>query len=259
MDNNNKLISKLKLELLTYEWLKPFIDKCEDLGGDRNHFSSLNVFEWELCSSVRKCGIGACLGENQWVIYNDTCDKYANIKIFDDHIEFDEDSEFIEFTRDEMYSLYKFLKERIFDIKFYFTEIEKNEDENVKNNKLISQEDLCSLVGEHILPIISHHGGVLISGDDGTFIQCDNVDFVWFLRNSVKVWKYAGFARLIDDHWAIYTDRYNKENLNVNIKIYKDHIEFNNNSKFEDFDKEYMYGLYEKIKEYVEGNKEENK
>jgi hypothetical protein len=40
---------------------------------------------------------------------------------------------------------------------------------------------------------------------------------------------------------------------NVNIKVFEDHVEFIEDSEFNDFDKEFMHGLYLKIKEFVEG------
>ena len=78
--------------------------------------------------------------------------------------------------------------------------------------------------------------------------------FYWRLINGVRHIRYIG-ARLYNDYWGIYNDWCADEY--TNIKIYTDHVEFIEESKFTDFDKEFMRGLYLKIKEFVEGDNNE--
>ena len=59
---------------------------------------------------------GSYLCKDHWEICNDYYDnENVNIKIYNDHIEFIEDSKFEDFSRDEMYSLYTFLNDKIFN------------------------------------------------------------------------------------------------------------------------------------------------
>ena len=115
--DKNELISREVLHPLINEWLKPFIDEWSRLGGYWCNSSGADSFYWYLGISVGSRGRsgGSRLIGDYWGIYNDFYqEENINIKIFKDHIEFIEDSKFIAFTREEMYSLYTFLKEKIF-------------------------------------------------------------------------------------------------------------------------------------------------
>jgi hypothetical protein len=72
--------------------------------------------------------------------------------------------------------------------------------------------------------------------------------FSWTL-NDDNGYRYIG-SYLYSDHWEIVNDDYKEEN--VNIKVFIDYVEFIEDSEFNDFDHDFMYGLYMKIKEVVE-------
>ena len=118
MDNNKELISGKDLFSLVEEWLSPMINnKKIRLGGNWNISNGAVGFYWDLFDSDGKIHSGyGRLRDDHWDVFNGAYDEYiqTNIRIFKDSIEFIEDSKFIDFTRDEMYSLYEFLKERIF-------------------------------------------------------------------------------------------------------------------------------------------------
>ena len=134
--NNKELIPKEKLFSFLHEWSKPFIDKFKNIGGGWQSSLGPDGFRWNLITVSDGMGIPALtceldLIDDHWDIHNhilnrDDDEKYANIRIFNDHIEFIEDSEFTDFSKEEMYSLYEFLKERIFGIKE-----KENKEENI--------------------------------------------------------------------------------------------------------------------------------
>jgi hypothetical protein len=118
--------------------------------------------------------------------------------------------------------------------------------------KLISHEELCSLIGEYLLPMISRLGGAL-------FNNSTEPDIGWLLTNTTSGHNRLAGARLHNkDHWCIYNEWYKIEN--INIEIYNDHIEFIEYSEFKHFSRDEMYSLYEFLKERIFDNKEsENK
>ena len=112
MNKNNKLISREKLFSLVHEWIQQLVDVNNDLGGGFECSSGPIGFYWCLKNSegLRTRFSEALLIDDHWDMYN-CCDdeKYMNIQIFNDHIKFIEGSTFKDFSRDKMYSLYKFL------------------------------------------------------------------------------------------------------------------------------------------------------
>jgi hypothetical protein len=128
MDNNEnkKLISKSKLFDIIEHYIKPELDKCDSSYGFHDYVCSMGKFYWHLgfidAFGKQSKTIGALIYDNHWEIYNDChtyCDdnKHTNIKIYTDHVEFIEDSEFNDFDHDFMYSLYEFLNDKIFNNK----------------------------------------------------------------------------------------------------------------------------------------------
>ena len=119
---------------------------------------------------------------------------------------------------------------------------------NDENKKLISQEELLDIMFDYIKPELDKcysSGNLWTNGSEAGA-------FDWYLYNGVGTHGRAVGSRLYDDnHWIIYNDYYDEKN--TNIKVFEDHVEFIEESKFTDFDKEFMRGLYLKIKEFVEG------
>lgn len=93
--------------------------------------------------------------------------------------------------------------------------------------------------------------------------------FYWYLNSASSFsHMYIGSRIIIENDEIIGFDIYNTysdEKDYVNIKIRKNNIEFIEDSKFVDFDKEFMYGLYRKIVEVtgqdcpIEGTMIDNK
>ena len=132
-NENKELISQDILYDIIYNYIKPELNKCDDMiSGHWARGSQEGVFYWHLHNDgARYRFIGSYKRDDHWEIYNDYFEEEnVNIKVYSDHIEFIENSKFEDFSRDEMYSLYEFLKDKIFNNKE-----ETKEDENVIDNK----------------------------------------------------------------------------------------------------------------------------
>ena len=123
MNNNEKLISQSELRDIIHNYIKPELNKYEDMNVYWSCGSLAGSFEWGLAACVGSHPriIGARLCNNHWSIYTSIYNEEnlnVNIKIFDNNrVEFINDSTFKDFSRDEMYSLYEFLKDKIFNNK----------------------------------------------------------------------------------------------------------------------------------------------
>jgi dCMP deaminase len=122
----------------------------------------------------------------------------------------------------------------------------------MNNEELISQNELYDIMYNYLKPTLNE-----CKKRDGIWGSTSPTNaFSWTL-NDDNGYRYIG-SYLYSDHWEIVNDDYKEEN--VNIKVFIDYVEFIEDSEFIEFDKEFMRGLYENIKEFVEGNniKEEN-
>jgi hypothetical protein len=124
------------------------------------------------------------------------------------------------------------------------------------NKELMSQEELSDIMFDYIKPELDK----CYSSDGFWTYGFPAGAFCWNLVTGVGNRNRIIGSREYKDHLDIHNGAYFIEG-NVNIKVFEDHVEFIEDSEFNDFDKEFMHGLYLKIKEFVEGNniKEENK
>ena len=250
MNNENKeLISKNELYDIMYHYINPTLDECIAHGGDCVNLSRDGVFYWVLHSGVgaRDRRIGACLFKNRWRIYNRyDADNYANIEIYSDkRVLFYVVSEFDDFDKAFMYGLYM-------KIKKYIEGDNIEEVNEMSNNKgLISKDKLQDIIYQFIKPELD-----VCAGMGGSWSIGFLADTFYYNLNSCvgNHNRYMG-SRLCDNYWAIYTGDYKEEH--VNIKIFNDHIEFIEDSEFNDFSNGFMHELYEKIKKFVEGDNTE--
>jgi hypothetical protein len=270
MDNNKELVSGDELFPLVKGWVNQVASSRLDIQLGTSSFLKNNRV-WFYLTDTNFGNmyryIAMALIKDHWVIYNDWyAEEFINIRIFKDNIEFNEDSTFTDFTREEMYNLYTLLKEIIFN-----------------NKEPISQDKLFSLIDDYR---ISHlDGNWESSSGDGYFYFCyrfprdsvedsdddecsenildvsnklDSIDRVFSNLVSNGVFDKCFIAHLKYNHWEIYTDK-NAEH--ANIRIYNGCIVFNEDSKFTDISKEEMYNLYTFLNERLFGvkeNKEEN-
>ena len=270
MNNNKELVSRDELFPLVKGWVNQVASSRLDIQLETSSFLKDNRV-WFYLTDINFGNmyryIAVTLIEDHWVIYNDWhAEEFINIKIFKDHIEFNEDSMFVDFTKEEMYNLYTLLKEIIFN-----------------NKEPISQTELFSLIDDYC---ISHlDGNWKSSSGDGYFYfyyrflrdsfkdsddvewsenissvsdKIDEIDQLFSDLVSNGAFDKRIIAHLEYNHWSIYTDK-NAEN--VNIRIYNDRIVFDEDSKFTDFSREEMYNLYTFLNERLFGvkeNKEEN-
>lgn len=119
---------------------------------------------------------------------------------------------------------------------------------NNENKELISQDELYLIIINYILTTLD------TGLRDGSYWDSNSKlgHFYWRLVDGDGSTHIIG-ARRCSDHWAIYNDHRDDKGRNTNIKVFHDYIEFFEYSEFGDFDKEFMRGLYLKIKEVVEG------
>lgn len=120
------------------------------------------------------------------------------------------------------------------------------------DKKLISQDALFDIIKNYI-------SSDLNKCVDSPGAWCEHYHINWFYWVSCIHAEQLGRSigcGLRGDHWVIW----NYRPKNKNIKVYSDHVVFNMDSEFKDYDMGWMYKLYLIIKEVVEGNnlKEEN-
>lgn len=257
MNNNKELVSRDELFPLVKGWVKQVASR---LGAEimtsfpRDKRLWFYLTTTDLGNLYRY--IGVSLIEDHWEIFNDWyAEEFVNIRIFNDRIEFNENSKFTDFTREVMYNLYTLLKEIIFN-----------------NKEPISQDKLFSLIDAYR---ISHlDGNWESSSGDGYFYfyyrflcdsvadsddECsenildvstklDSIDRVFSNLVSNGVFDKCIIAHLKYNHWEIYTDK-NAEH--ANIRIYNGCIVFNEDSKFTDLTREKMYDLYTFLNERI--------
>ena len=116
-----KIITKKDLYDIIFEWIKPKLDECaESLGGGWNFGSAAGGFSWFLYIGVgfryRHVGTRVCYDNEKVIVGCDICTEdmgNVNIKIRGDSIEFIEDSNFHDFTKEEIEDLYDKLKNHI--------------------------------------------------------------------------------------------------------------------------------------------------
>ena len=116
------MITKDTLYDIMRSWVKPIIDNVESLGGGWHCGSGAGGFSWVLYGGVggRFRGISArvCCDNEKTIVGYDICTEdmgNVNIKIRENSIEFIEDSNFHDFTKEEMKDLYDKIKSRIFN------------------------------------------------------------------------------------------------------------------------------------------------
>ena len=117
-----KMITKDTLYDIMSSWLKPIIDNVESLGGGWHYGSFAGGFDWYLDNGVgsryRTVGARLCYDNEKVIVGYDIYTNYVNnvnIKIRENSIEFIEDSNFHDFTKEEMKDLYDKIKSRIFN------------------------------------------------------------------------------------------------------------------------------------------------
>ena len=117
---DSKMITKGALYDIMHSWVKPIIDNVESLGGRWRSGSYADGFCWTLYFGVgsrsRKIGARVCCDNEKTIVGYDifTDDlKNVNIKIRENSIEFIEDSNFHDFTKEEIEDLYDVLKNHI--------------------------------------------------------------------------------------------------------------------------------------------------
>lgn len=126
------------------------------------------------------------------------------------------------------------------------------EDTVETSHTLITNTELmCDIIHEYIKPELDKcidNGGYWRHAFYNDF-------FCWYLTcDSSGIVKKLGSLVIKENDEIIGFDIYNTNYSNknhANIKIRKDRIEFIEDSEFKDFNRDFMCGLYEKIKEYV--------
>ena len=117
IQEKSKMISKESLHLIMSEWIKPRLNECESSGGSCYYGSMNRGFSWGIYDNTgnRGCHLGAslCYDDNNVVIGYDIYSydtAYVIIRIRGNSIEFIEDSEFKDFSKEEMKDLYDKIK-----------------------------------------------------------------------------------------------------------------------------------------------------
>jgi hypothetical protein len=124
---------------------------------------------------------------------------------------------------------------------------------NDNKKELISQDELYDIMYNYLKPELDK-----FNSSGCSWAHVSRVDtFYWNLYNNVEHRIHTIGSCLYNDYWGIYNDWCADEY--TNIKIYTDHVEFIEESKFTDFDRDFMRGLYDKIKEYIEYNNTTNR
>ena len=106
-----KIITKNDLYDIMFEWIKPKLDECVASGGDCIDGSTAGGLYWHLYTDVgyrvRSIGARLCYGDEH-LGYNIWTDGRGNvnIKIRRNSIEFIEESEFLDFSKEAMKELY---------------------------------------------------------------------------------------------------------------------------------------------------------
>ena len=115
-----KMITKGTLYDIMRSWVKPIIDDVESLGGLWGYGSYTCGFYWNLDYGVgtrgRSIGTRVCCDNEKTIVGYDICTEdmgNVNIKIRENSIEFIEDSNFHDFTKEEIEDLYDVLKNHI--------------------------------------------------------------------------------------------------------------------------------------------------
>ena len=108
-----KMITKVTLYDIMSSWVKPIIDDVESSGGGWHCGSGAGGFSWVLYGGVgyrhRIIGARVCCDNEKTIIGYDICTEdmgNVNIKIRENSIEFIEESEFKDFTKEDMKELY---------------------------------------------------------------------------------------------------------------------------------------------------------
>lgn len=131
--------------------------------------------------------------------------------------------------------------------------METNVKENNTNKPLIDENDLHDIIHEYMKPeltkCVNTGGRWNVGSNAGAFYwNCLNGSSGAYTTIGVHVIKENG--EIIG--YKVYNTYFNDAAF-FNIDISKDGIKFIENSKFEDYDRNFMYKLYEKIKEKMEG------
>ena len=135
------------------------------------------------------------------------------------------------------------------------TETEAELDENVD----LTEEKIYDIMREYLLPEIK---------------KCKKVGSSWYYGSDAGhfYWNFPDVngnrfgnryrvlgSRLVNGWWHIYNDHFDSDTESTtNVIIRKDHVYFIDGSTFKAFDRDFMYGLYEKLKKHLH-DKELNK
>lgn len=252
--NNKKLISRTNIHRLILNYFEPYFEELISRGGKISYSTVPLGFEIYMREANEKLGhklLIAFTGEFWSIASVDGDDIYTYIMIYPNEVTFMKDATFEAFDRSFMYKLYETLKS--------YVEGDNKDNESIsESTTLPSKEDIYNIISqtEILYYIISEHiEPVLRKCEDEPLNHYSPTSFWWVLDHC----RYGIGCKRIDNHWEIYTgfddswEIYTDfDDSHVNIKIYPNNVvEFIDESAFPDFDKEFMYSLYMKIKEVL--------
>ena len=109
----------------------------------------------------------------------------------------------------------------------------------------LTSEEIYDNVREYLLPEYEKWKAI---GGGLTNCSCANGSGWCFAFGNGSCRPRVIGAHSVDGWWHIYNDRFDPEHgETTNIIIQKDHVYFLGGSAFNDFDRDFMYGLYEKL------------
>lgn len=238
-----KTFTKKTLCDIITNWLRTELDKYESSDYSLHFDCNTDNFDWYLshkhfhdqCFGVRLFYDRAdnFIGYAVW-----TCEpENVNIEIRKDSIEFIEESEFKDFSKEEMKNLYYKIKQEGYNLW----------KDNPEKSKIITKESLRHIMSDWIKPKTDECESLR-----GEWTSGSDVDghFSWHLRIGARFCDIG--MRLCYNNKNEFTgyDVWTHNRVNVNIRIRKDIIEFIENSEFQSFTKEEMKDLYDKINAY---------